>query len=231
MTVEAGETGMSDFELARRNMVESQVRTNNVTDRRLIAAMLEIPRERFVAPTIRELAYIDEDVPFAESGPGRHRWLMEPMPFARLVQLAGVRPEDLVLDVGCGTGYSTAVLARLGESAVGLECEAELAARADQLLIELGIGNAAVLTGELSAGCPRQAPFDVIVLEGAVEVVPEALLRQLRDGGRLVAPVMHGPIGKATLFTKSGGEISSRVDFDINVQPLPGFRKAVEFVF
>ena len=222
---------MSDYELARRNMVESQVRTNNVTNRDLISAMLEIPRERFVAPTMRELAYIDEDVPFAETGAGRRRWLMEPMPFARLIQLASIRQGDLVLDVGCGTGYSTAVLARLGESVVGIECEADLATRADQLLVDLGVGNAAVITGELSEGCRGQAPFDVIVLEGAVEVVPEALLRQLREGGRLVAPVLHGPIGKATLFKMSGGEISSRVDFDINVRPLPGFKKAVEFVF
>lgn len=222
---------MIDTALARRNMVESQVRTNNVTDRALIAAMLELPRERFVAPAMRDLAYIDEDLPLADTGAGRERWLMAPMPFARLVQLAGVGAGDLVLDVGCGTGYSTAALARLGESVVGLESDPELSARADALMVDLGVGNAAVVTGDLALGYPGQGPYDVIVVEGAVEEVPATLLAQLREGGRLVAPVLHGPIGKATLFESIGGTVSSRIDFDINVRPLPGFRKAVAFVF
>ncbi len=221
---------MTDFALARRNMVESQVRTNDVTDRRLISALLEVPRERFVPASVRELAYIDEDVPLAATGAGR-RWLMEPMPFAKLVQLAGVAPGDLVLDIGCASGYSTAILARLGESVVGLEGDAELASLAESRLVEEGVGNAAIVTGDMTAGYDSQGPYDVIVLEGSVERIPPELFGQLRDGGRLVAAVKEGPIGKATLFRSVGGDISSRIAFDINIHPLPGFEKTPEFVF
>jgi len=223
---------MTDFALARRNMVESQVRTNDVTDHALIAAMLDVPRERFVPPAMRELAYIDEDVPLKDvDSAGGRRWLMEPMPFARLVQLAEITATDLVLDVGCATGYSTAVMARLAESVVGLESDADLAAKAEASLIDEGIGNAAIVTGDMAKGYASQGPYDAIVLEGAVEHVPEDLFAQLREGGRLVAAVIDGPIGKATLFRSTGGGISSRVAFDVNVQPLPGFAKAPEFVF
>ncbi len=223
---------MTDFALARRNMVESQIRTNDVTDHRLIAAFLEMPRERFVPPSMRELAYIDEDITLKEgdSTSGR-RWLMEPMPFARMVQLAGISDTDLVLDVGCATGYSTAILARLAESVVGLESDAELAEKAEKHLVDLGIGNAAVVTGDLAQGYPSQGPYDVIILEGAVEEVPAELFSQLRDGGRIVAAVARGPIGKATLFRSTDGSVSSRVAFDVNVERLPGFQKAPEFVF
>ncbi len=223
---------MMDFALARRNMVESQIRPNDVTDHRLIQAFLETPREPFVPPAMRELAYIDEDIPLTDPEVGNaRRWLMEPMPFARLVALAEIRPSDLVLDIGCGTGYSAAILARLAESVVGIESDAALAEAADARLIEMGIGNAAIITGALSEGYPSQGPYDVIVLEGAVGEVPGGVLAQLRDGGRLVAPVTAGPVGKATLFCSSGGEISSRVAFDINVHPLPGFERKAEFVF
>jgi len=210
-------------------MVESQIRTNDVTERRLVAAMSEVARERFVPASLRELAYIDEDVPLKEAGSGR--WLMEPMPFAKLVQLADIAPTDLVLDVGCGTGYSTAILARLADSVVGLESDPDLAGRAETLLVEDGVGNAAVVTGDLAAGYPTQGPYDVIVLEGAAEQIPDGLFAQLRDGGRLVAAMVEGPIGKATLFQKIGDDISARVAFDINVQKLPGFEKTPEFVF
>ncbi|MEJ8573326.1 protein-L-isoaspartate O-methyltransferase [Microbaculum marinum] len=223
---------MIDFALARRNMVESQIRTNDVTDRALVAAFLEIPRERFVPAAMRDLAYIDEDITVKEGDrPGERRFLMEPMPFARLVQLAAIQPGDLVLDVGCGTGYSTAVLARVAESVVGLESDPDLAEKAERQLVDLGIGNAAVVTGDLVEGYASQGPYDVIVMEGAVERIPDALFAQLRDGGRLVAPVVHGPVGKATLFTSIGGDISSRIAFDVNVGRLPGFERTPEFVF
>jgi protein-L-isoaspartate(D-aspartate) O-methyltransferase len=221
---------MTDFALARRNMVESQVRTNDVTDRSLITAMLEVPRERFVPASMRELAYIDEDIPLMESA-GARRWLMEPMPFTRLVQLAGIGRGDLVLDIGCASGYSTTVLSRLAESVVGLESDAELAARAERLMIDLGVANAAIVVGDMTDGYASQGPYDVIVLEGSVEEVPKSLFAQLRDGGRLVAPVSYGPIGKATLFRSIGGDISARDAFDINVHPLPGFERAPQFVF
>lgn len=221
-----------DFAKARRNMVESQIRPSNVTGRELVSAMLEIPRERFVPSSRRNLAYIDEDIIVREGDDGSpRRWLMEPMPFARLVQLADVSPGDIVLDVGCATGYSTAVLARLADSVVGLESDGGLAAAADATLVDLGIGNAAIVTGDLAEGCPSQAPFDVIVLEGAVETIPDALFSQLREGGRLVAVVSDGPVGKATLFRSVDGDISSRVAFDAAVRPLPGFQRPQMFTF
>lgn len=223
---------MMDFALARRNMVESQVRANDVTDRALVAAMRDIPRERFVPPSMRALSYIDEDVPLNGSdASGGRRWLMEPMPFAKLVQLAGITSSDLVLDVGCATGYSTAVIARLAESVVGLESDADLAARAERQLIDEGVGNAAIVIGDLAEGYASQGPYDVIVMEGSVEQIPAGLFAQLREGGRLVAAVVDGPIGKATLFQSTGGGVSSRVAFDVNVRPLPGFEKTPEFVF
>ncbi len=223
---------MMDFARARRNMVDSQVRPSDVTDRRLIQAMLEIPREEFVPAGRRPLAYIDEDLPISSpSGDAPGRWLMEPMQFARLVQLAGLGPHDLVLDVGCGTGYSTAVMARLVDSVVGLESDGELSARADAALADLGVGNAAVVTGPLELGYPSQAPYDAIVLEGMVEEVPGALMEQLREGGRLVAPMRHGPIAKATLFQRVDGNVSSRVAFDLAVPALPGFSRPPAFVF
>jgi protein-L-isoaspartate(D-aspartate) O-methyltransferase len=223
---------MMDFALARRNMVESQIRPNDVTDRELIAALMDVPRERFVPAAMRGLAYIDEDVPLRDaSSEGGRRWLMEPMPFARLVQLAEIGQNDLVLDIGCATGYSTAVLARLAESVVGLESDAELASRAETQLVEAGVGNAAIVTGDLAEGYPSQGPYDVIILEGSVEQIPDAIFKQLRDGGRLVAAVTAGPIGKATLFRSIAGDISPSVAFDINIQKLPGFDKKLEFVF
>ncbi|MCT8974014.1 protein-L-isoaspartate O-methyltransferase family protein [Microbaculum marinisediminis] len=223
---------MTDFSLARRNMVESQIRTNGVTDRRLIAALLEVPRERFVPATMRQLAYIDEDLPLKEGASAEdRRWLMEPMPFARLAQLAEIGPNDLVLDIGCASGYSTAVLARLAESVVGLEADADLASRAESRLVDEGVGNAAIVTGDMTAGYESQGPYDVIFIEGAVEQVPSALFAQLREGGRLVAAVADGPVGKATLFRSVGGDVSQWVAFDVNVHPLPGFEKTPEFVF
>lgn len=223
---------MTDFALARRNMVESQIRTNDVTDHRLIAAFLEVPRERFVPSAMRELAYIDEDITVKEGdAAAARRWLMEPMPFARMVQLADISETDLILDVGCATGYSTAILARLAESVVGLESDEDLAERAENQLVDLGVGNAAVVTGELAQGYASQGPYDVIILEGSVEEIPAELFSQLRDGGRLVAAVANGPIGKATLYRSVGGDISSRIAFDVNVERLPGFQKAPAFVF
>lgn len=223
---------MIDFERARINMVHAQIRPTQVTDRRIMSAMLDIPRERFVPPSRRELAYIDEDVLVKEAQAGAPaRYIMEPMPFARLVQLAEIGHRDLVLDIGCATGYSTAILAQLAESVVGVESDRDLAAAADEALVEIGIGNAAIVTAPLEQGCPKQGPYDVIVLEGAVGWIPDELFAQLRDGGRLVAAVQDGPVGKATLFQSAGGKVSSRIAFDMAIRPLPDFRKPPAFVF
>jgi protein-L-isoaspartate(D-aspartate) O-methyltransferase len=217
---------MSDFAAARTKMVDSQLRTENVTDYDILAAMSDIPRERFVPAGQGRLAYVDRDVPIAAA-----RYLMEPAPFARLLQIAEVGRSDIVLDVGCGTGYSAAVLARLADSVVALESDADLAGSASATLMDLGVANAAVVTGPLEEGYPSEGPFDVIVVEGAVEVVPDALLSQLKEGGRLVAVVGYGRAAAAKVFTRSAGEVGSRDAFDAAVMPLPGFRKPQAFVF
>jgi protein-L-isoaspartate(D-aspartate) O-methyltransferase len=223
---------MDDFTTARTKMVDNQLRTQSVTDYEVLAAMGTVPREQFLPPASRPLAYIDSDLALTAAGPdGPVRYMMEPAPLARLVQLAEVGKSDVVLVVGCGTGYSAAVLARLADSVVALEQDTDLAARASETLTDLGVDNVAVVTGSLEAGYPSEAPYDVIFVDGAVEVVPAALTDQLKDGGRLVAVVGYGRSAAATIFRRSGGDVGSRVAFDADVQPLPGFRRPKAFVF
>jgi protein-L-isoaspartate(D-aspartate) O-methyltransferase len=227
---------MTDFEASRLSMVESQLRPNEVTDPRLLAAMRALPRERFVPPKLRSLAYMDEAIeifPSVDGAPAR--FLLAPMVLARLIQLAAVGPEDDVLDVGCVTGYSTAVLAELGRSVTGLEPEPELAASARQALRELRIDNAEIVEGPLQEGHQARAPYDVIFLNGSVPNVPESLIAQLKEGGRLAAVlsrgVNSGSQGKAYLFIKVGGEASGLPQFDAGARPLPGFLPAPAFNF
>ncbi|WP_372000223.1 protein-L-isoaspartate O-methyltransferase [Tistrella mobilis] len=218
---------MHDYSDARRNMVLSQLLTNKVTDERVIEAMGAVPRERFVPASHRAVAYVDEDVAV-----GHGRFLMEPMLFARLLQAADVKSHEAVLDVACATGYSTAVLARLASAVVALEDQPELAEQAGELLDQLGVSNAAVVSGPVAEGYAAQAPYDVIVVEGALEVEPKALLDQLADGGRLVA-VMNdeGRVGRATIFTNYAGAIARRTLFDASTPHIAAFRKKVGFVF
>lgn len=223
---------MEDFAAARQKMIDSQLRTEGVTDYAVLAAMGEIPREQFVPSRIRPLAYIDEDLSVKDAeGELPARYMMEPAPFARLIQAAEVLPADIVLDIGCATGYSTAVLARLADSVVAIEVDAELAALAGENLVDLGVANAAVVSGPLAAGYPSEGPYDVIFLGGAVEVVPDALFAQLKDGGRLVAVVGYGLAAEATLFTRTGDDIGCRPMFNAHLRPLPGFEKPKAFVF
>lgn len=223
---------MNDFAEARRKMVESQIMTEDVTDYDVLRAFREIPRERFVPARLRPLAYIDEDLLVTDDSRDLRRYLMRPAPFARLVQLAEISPTEKVLDVGCTTGYSTAVLSRLASSVVGLERDDRLAAVAKETLTALGVANAAVVTGPLEAGFPSESPYDVIVLEGAVEFVPEALFAQLATGGRLVGIVGHGRSAPAMIYTKDAdGDLGARAAFDAYARPLPGFEKPKVFVF
>jgi protein-L-isoaspartate(D-aspartate) O-methyltransferase len=218
---------MTDYAAARLNMVESQLRTNKVTNEALLEAFLAVPRERFVPAAFRGAAYIDEDLPL---GNGRH--LMEPMVFARLVQLAEVGPQDTVLEIGCATGYGTAVLARLARSVVAIDSDPQFVAQATARLRELAIAHASVIEAPLAAGYPNRAPYSVILFEGAVAEIPEAPSRQLGEGGRLVAVTRSGgSIGRATLVVRSNGVLAHRTVFDAAAPYLPGFQPAPSFVF
>jgi protein-L-isoaspartate(D-aspartate) O-methyltransferase len=221
---------MIDFAAARRMMVDGQVRTSDVTDLRLIAAMQAVPRERFVPDAKADLAYLDLDLPVTE-GPGSARRLLKPMVLAKLIQVAAVGETDHVLVVGCATGYSAAVLGRLAKSVVALEQDAMLASRARENLLAVGASNVTVASGPLTAGWPGGAPYDVILLDGASEVVPKTLFGQLKAGGRLVGVVGRAPTSKAMLYRSTGGEASGRPVFDAAAPLLPGFAEPPAFVF
>ncbi len=221
---------MIDFAAARRMMVDSQVRTGDVTDQRIPAGMLDLPRERFVPPDNAALSYLDFDVPVSRS-PGVGRRLLKPMVLAKMVQAAEVRPADHVLDVGCATGYSSALLARLAATVVALEEDPALAKLADANLREFAPGRATLVTGPLPDGWPKRAPYDVIFLNGVTEIAPHDLCGQLKDQGRLVALVGRGPSCRAMLYRCSGGDVSGRPLFDAAGPMLPDFAAPAQFVF
>jgi protein-L-isoaspartate(D-aspartate) O-methyltransferase len=222
---------MTDFNEQRLNMVESQVRPSDVTDQRIIRAMLEVPRERFVPEALEAIAYSDGLVPVAgRPSRGGLRCLLPARTFAKLVQLAEIGPQSTVLDVGCATGYSTAVLARLAQRVVALEADRDLARAAQAILQELRAGNAKVVEGALAAGAPGEGRFDAILLNGAVPSVPPALLEQIADGGRLVAVLHQGPVGRACVWRRSGKAVNAQPAFDGAAAPLPGFEAPAEFV-
>ncbi len=221
-----------DFSQQRANMVEGQLRTSDVTASALLDAMGDIPREAFVPGRKQALAYLDEDLEIAPAtDESAARYLMEPAAFGKLVQLADVRSSDVVLNVGAGSGYSAAVLSRLASFVVALESDEDLAAKATDALSELGCVNVAVVSGPLQGGYADDAPYDVIFIGGAVDSVPQTLIDQLREGGRLVAVIGEGNAAQALLYVKDDGIVSSRVAFNLAVKPLPGFQNAPEFVF
>jgi protein-L-isoaspartate(D-aspartate) O-methyltransferase len=220
---------MADFAQARRMMVDGQIRTNDVTELNLLAAFDEVPRERFVPERWQAIAYLDRDVPVQESGA---RCLLKPMVLAKLIQSAAVGEGDRVLDVGCATGYSAAILSKLSRSVVALDEDAALAESAARTLGSVGSGNVRVVTGKLADGWPRDAPYDVILLNGSTEVAPQSLLDQLSPaGGRLVTVVGGAPIGRGTVYRRSGTHVSAHREFDAVAPPLPGFSKPPAFVF
>lgn len=221
---------MMDFARARRTMVDTQIRVNDVTDTGVVDALMAVPREDFVPQARRALAYLDDDLPVLDAGEGRAaRYLLEPMVLARMLQAAAIGPQERVLDVGAATGYSSAVVARIAGSVVALEDEAELAAFARERLAPLA--NVTVEQGALAGGARQAGPFDVILLQGAAEVVPEALIGQLAEGGRLVAIVGRGRAAKCLVHTRLGAEVSVRPVFDAAVPALPGFERPPGFVF
>lgn len=216
---------MVDFASARRKMVDNQLRTSNITDRRLLAAMDDVPRELFVPEARRDLAYTDIAQPLGEG-----RALASPAPFARLVQLAEIRHTDRVLDVGAATGYSSAVLARLGAEITALESDAGLAVRAREALAASGAANVSVVEGPLDGSSGLAGTYDVIVVEGTVASAPAALFPRLAQGGRLVALIRSGATASVHVFVRSGDEVASRTEFNATLPALA--RPAAEaFVF
>jgi len=221
---------MPDFATLRRMMVDGQVRASDVTDLRLQAAMLELARETFVPRDKMPLAYLDQDI--TVSGPGKPvRKLLKPMVLAKLIQALGVGEGDRVLDVGCATGYAPVLLGRLAAAVVALEEDADLARLAKGNVEALAVRNVTIVNGPLKRGYPAKGPYDVILLEGATQVVPETLHGQLKEGGRLACVLMQGPAAKAMLYRSRDGEISGRPIFDASAPLLPGFEKTPEFVF
>jgi protein-L-isoaspartate(D-aspartate) O-methyltransferase len=208
---------------ARTNMVDAQIRSADVTDPRIHAAMAAVARERFVPTAVRALAYADVAVEVA-----RGRYLLDPRSLAKALQLAEVRAEDRVLDVGCATGYSSAVLGRLAKSVVALEQDADLVRVASQAL-ENAVGEIELTQGSLIEGFKMGGPYDLIFVNGAIEARPDTLLGQLAEGGRLVAFLKAE--GRATLYVREHGQIGSRPGFDAHVPVLAGFRKSQGFIF
>lgn len=221
---------MMDFARARRTMVDTQIRVNDVTDSRIVDALMAVPRENFVPDALRLLAYLDDDLAVkGEDGSRGARYLIEPMVLARMIQAAAIGTADKVLDVGSATGYSSAVLGRIAGSVVALEEDAELAAQARAALGSEP--HVTVVEGTLGAGAADRGPFDVILLQGAAEVVPPSLLAQLNEGGRLVAVVGTGRAAKCMVHVRIGQEVSVRPAFDAAIPLLPGFAEPRGFVF
>lgn len=219
---------MTDFATARRHMVDGQVRPSDVTDLRIITAMLDVPRENFVPAKSQELAYLDLDLGLGAAGAAT-RSLMKPMVLSKLVQALELEATDKVLIVGAATGYAAAIVARLAGETVALEQDDSLAGIARTALA--GAPNVTIVTGPLVQGYSAGAPYDAILVEGSVEELPDTFRDQLKDGGRLVCVMGTAPGGCAMLYRRSGHELGGRRIFDAAAGLLPGFAKAAAFAF
>ncbi|HMM88450.1 protein-L-isoaspartate O-methyltransferase family protein [Bradyrhizobium sp.] len=221
---------MSGFATARQNMVDGQVRPSDVTDIRILDAMLAVPREAFVPETRQALAYLDLDLDVSEAGAAK-RYLIQPAVLAKMLQAAEIKTSDRVLVVGCATGYAAAIVAQLAPEVTATEADSALAAKAQAILARNGCGNVAVKTAAAAEGYSAGAPYDVIVLNGATEIVPEQLYGQLRNGGRLVGVFATSRPARATLVTSSHGDFGHRTLFDAAAPVLPGMELVPAFVF
>jgi protein-L-isoaspartate(D-aspartate) O-methyltransferase len=217
---------MPDFEARREAMVDTQVRPSDVTRLPIIEALLAVPREEFVPVNLREAAYIGENLPL---GPGRT--ILEPRTFAKMLEAVDLGPGDLVLDLGCGLGYSAAVMARMADAVAAVEEIDGMASEALATLAEQGVDNVVVETAPLTDGAPQHGPYDAIVIEGAVEQIPGTILDQLKEGGRIVALFAEGKLGVARIGYKIEGAVSWRFLFNASAPVLPGFARAPEFEF
>ena len=216
-----------DYLTARRNMVESQIRTNRITHQGIIKGFEEVPREMFVPDYLATVAYIDEKLMVSKG-----RYLLEPMVLAMLLQAAKIKNEDVVLEIGCGTGYSTAIISRLAGTVVAVEEDKALANLATENLVELGVDNAAIMTNPLINGYNKQQPYNVIVFSGSVTSIPQNIVEQVADNGRIVAVVnKNDSLGKGVLITKFGSSVSTEEIFDAWTPYLPGFERLPSFRF
>ncbi|MCA2008745.1 protein-L-isoaspartate O-methyltransferase family protein [Tritonibacter mobilis] len=215
---------MTDFSDRRRMMVDTQIRPADVTKYPIIEALLAIPRENFVPDSQSEVAYADQSVPLSDG-----RVVPEPRTLAKMLDALDVRQDELVLDVACGLGYSTAVVARLAQMVIGVEEDESLAAEAQETLSNSSADNAIVHQGALTEGAAEHGPYDVILIEGGVEEVPDELLAQLKDGGRIAALFMSGALGEVKIGYKSAGRVSWRFEFNAGAPVLPGFAKPEVF--
>ncbi|KAE9630462.1 protein-L-isoaspartate O-methyltransferase [Parasedimentitalea maritima] len=215
---------MTDFAERRRMMVDTQVRPSDVTKYPIIEAMLHVPREKFVAGAQRDAAYADQNIDL-----GQGRTLLEPRTLAKMLDALDVQNDELVLDVACGMGYSSAVVARMAEMVIAVEGDEELAAEAQAQLSEVGADNAIVHVADLVEGADEHGPYDVILIQGGVEELPQSLLSQLKDGGRVAAIFMTGALGQVKVGYKNGEQISWRFAFNAGAPVLPGFAAAKEF--
>jgi protein-L-isoaspartate(D-aspartate) O-methyltransferase len=221
---------MSGFSTARQNMVDGQVRPSDVTDLRIIDAMLAVPREAFVPEGRRALAYLDLDLDVSE-GASEKRFLIKPVVTAKMLQAAEIKDTDNVLVAGCATGYTAALVARLAGRVTATEGDPVLAAKAKDVLTQFEVPNVTVGVAPAAEGYPANAPYDVIVLNGATEVTPDRLYRQLKDGGRLVGVFAMTQPPRAMIVTRSHGDFGNRALFDAAVPVLPGLERVPAFVF
>ena len=216
---------MSEFATRRVMMVDTQVRPSDVTKFPIIDAMLQVPREVYVPRGLQEAAYVGENVQIAPD-----RVVLEARTLAKMLDALDIQPAEMVLDLGCGLGYSAAVIARLADTVVAVEEDADLAAEAQRVLSQEGVDNAVVVAGPLAAGAPKHGPYDVITVEGGVETLPEALLAQLKDGGRIAAIFVDGALGTVKTGVKQDGRVVWRFAFNAAAPLLPGFERARGFV-
>jgi protein-L-isoaspartate(D-aspartate) O-methyltransferase len=223
---------MTDYGTLRETMVNNQLRTQDVTDIDILEAMGSVPREAFLSSALKPIAYSDKDLQIRRPAGGESpRYMMAPGSFAKLVQLADIQRADIVLVVGCGNGYSAAVIARLADSVVAVEQDSALAEIAAQALMSLEIDNAAVVSGPLVAGWDSEGPYDAIIIDGAISHLPDSLAAQVKDGGRLAVVEGAGKAGQAKIYMRAGATLTGRFGFNAAVPMLPGFATETTFQF
>ncbi len=216
---------MADYAQRRTTMVDTQVRPSDVTKFPIIEAMLKTPRELFVPDDKREAAYAGEHVDL-----GGGRVVLDPRTLAKMLEAVDIQPDEMVLDIGAGLGYSSALAAHLAEAVIALEDVPELAQDAEQSLGEAGADNAAVVEGNLAEGAAKHGPYDVILVQGAIQHLPETITDQLKDGGRIVAIFQEGALGAVRVGYRIDGQMNWRFAFNAGAPVLPGFEASRAFV-